>query len=443
VWAIAVLLVLPLAAFGGRAEPSAWTLCAGAAAAALALRVRLNPAAGLDRALLLVTAVLALQTTPLPGAVVDILSPHARPVAAALTLLPNETTAGWRTLSIDAHATRWAAAVWLGAVLLFLAARRQFAAGGLRQAARIVAAIGLAVSLLGIAQAATGGRAMAWLLPTPADGARPFGPFVNRNHFATWVIMALPLTLGYIAAHARAHAAGTPAVAHVRARVAHLLDPRLTWLALAAGMMLVALLLSLSRSGVLALGASTAAAMWMARGSLAAAQRRWALTGVLALVLFGALWSDVPALADRVAHAPASLADRFVIWRETRPIVRDFLLTGTGAGTYQPSMFVYQQSDRAVYFNQAHNHYLQVAAEGGLLLSLPLCLAAAALVALVRRRLVEDLSGLRFVRIGAACGLGAVALQSVWETGLVMPANAALAAVLAAVAAGGGRNGRW
>ena len=37
------------------------------------------------------------------------------------------------------------------------------------------------------------------------------------------------------------------------------------------------------------------------------------------------------------------------------------------------------------------------------------------------------------IRVGAACGLGAVALQSVWETGLVMPANAALAALLAAI----------
>jgi O-antigen ligase len=324
--------------------------------------------------------------------------------------------------------------VWLAAVLLFLAARRQFAAGGLRQAARIVAALGFAVSLLGIAQAATGGRAMAWLFPTPADGARPFGPFVNRNHFATWVIMALPLTLGYIVAHARAHAAKAPDAAHARTRVAHLLDPRLAWLAMAAGIMLVALLLSLSRSGVIALGVSTAAAVWMARGSFAAAQRRWAVAGVLALVLFGVLWSDVPALAERVAHAPANLVDRLVIWRETRPIVRDFALAGTGAGTYQSSMFVYQQSDRAVYFNQAHNHYLQAAAEGGLLLAVPLCLAAAALVALVRRRIRDDDSGLRFVRIGATCGLGAVALQSVLETGLVMPANAALAAVLAAVA---------
>lgn len=431
---IGALLTLPLAAYGGRSEPSAWTLCIGAGAAAFALRARMQPAAGLDRALLLITAALALQNVPLPGAIVDLLSRHARSVAATLALMPDDAATSWRTLSIDAPATRWAAAVWLGAALLFLASRRQFAAGGVRQAVRIVAGLGLAVSLLGIAQAATGGRAMAWLFPMPADWPHPFGPFVNRNHFATWVIMALPITLGYIGAHARAHAAKVTDGVHVRTRLAHLLDPRLGWLALAAGLMLVALLLSLSRSGVIALGASAAAAMWMARGSFAAAQGRWAAGGVVALVLFGVLWSDIPALAERVAHAPAHMADRLVIWRETGPIVRDFALAGTGAGTYQSSMFVYQRSDRAVYFNQAHNHYLQVASEGGLLLGVPVCLAAAALVALVRRRIRDDDSGLRFVRIGAACGLGAVALQSVWETGLVMPANEALAAVLTAVA---------
>jgi hypothetical protein len=38
-----------------------------------------------------------------------------------------------------------------------------------------------------------------------------------------------------------------------------------------------------------------------------------------------------------------------------------------------------------------------------------------------------------WVRAGAACGLGAIAIQSIWDTGLVMSANAALAAVLAAI----------
>ena len=115
------------------------------------------------------------------------------------------------------------------------------------------------------------------------------------------------------------------------------------------------------------------------------------------------------------------------------PIVRDFWLTGTGAGTYQRAMFVYQRSSRAVYFNQAHNHYLQVAAEGGVLLVGAVILALAAFLRAARARLTADRSGLFWIRAGAACGLGAVALQSVWETGLVMPANAALAALLAAL----------
>ena len=57
------------------------------------------------------------------------------------------------------------------------------------------------------------------------------------------------------------------------------------------------------------------------------------------------------------------------------------------------------------------------------------------LVRATRRQLAMDLSGAYWMRAGAACGLLAVALQSLWETGLVMPANAALAAVLAAIAA--------
>ncbi len=112
----------------------------------------------------------------------------------------------------------------------------------------------------------------------------------------------------------------------------------------------------------------------------------------------------------------------------------DFPLTGTGPGTYQRAMFVYQRSTRDVYFNQAHNHYLQVAAEGGALLVAVVTLALVAFVRAARGRLTTDSSGLFWMRAGATCGLGAVALQSVWETGLVMPANATLAALLAAIA---------
>jgi O-antigen ligase len=145
------------------------------------------------------------------------------------------------------------------------------------------------------------------------------------------------------------------------------------------------------------------------------------------------LWSDVGAIAERIAGLGVAVEGRVRIWRDTLPILRDFWMTGTGAGTYQRAMLLYQQSDRLWYFNQAHNHYLQIAAEGGLLL----CAAAATAFAAYLRRafhhLVDDRSGMFWLRAGALCGLGAVALQSLWETGLTMPANAVLAAILAAV----------
>ena len=149
-----------------------------------------------------------------------------------------------------------------------------------------------------------------------------------------------------------------------------------------------------------------------------------------------ALWrADIPGLAGRFAQVETGIQGRVRIWTDTLPVVRNFWLTGTGVGTFRTSMLIYQRSDRAdVQFNQAHNHYLQAAAEGGVLLVLPVVLALAALARLILVRMAADRAGVFWIRAGAACGLLAVALQSFWETGLVMPANAAMAAVVAAIA---------
>lgn len=426
---LVVLLIWPLAAFGGRDAVTAIPF--GLACLVYAFAMRAWPSGNLDRALLALCVCVGIQLMPLPAAVLDLLSPHAREVREALTLARPATPP--HVLSIDVRSTAWAAAVLLGAVALFWAARARFAAGGLRQTIRGVAAVGLALSGLAIAQAATAGRKIYWLVSTEFEGPPPFGPFVNRNHFATWAIMAVPLTFGYIAAHASVHWQRTNGRrAHGRARFRRLLDPRTTWLALAVGMMLVALLLSLSRSGAMALGGSALVTLLFSGRTLEPTVRRRGLAAVVVLTVFAVGWSDLPKIAERLAAVETGLADRLAIWRETLPIVRNFWLAGTGGGTYQLAMFVYQQAERTVYFNQAHNHYLQVAAEGGLLVVVPFAIAAAVFVAHARRQLAHQDSSAALVRLGAACGLGAVALQSVWETGLVMPANAALAAVLAA-----------
>ncbi len=338
----------------------------------------------------------------------------------------------FQTLTISSSDTAWAWIVTASAIAMFAAARTLFRRSGVRRTVRMVSAVGFAVSLLAIAQAATAGRDIYWRFRTEFEGPLPFGPFVNRNHFATWAIMALPLCLGYIAARVGA-APDEAGHVNTRSRLAHAIDPRTGWLMASAITMLIALLLSLSRSGALALGVSAVVTVVLCRRRLDRRRRRRVLAIAAIVMVCGLAWADIPALRERVAGAQTGVANRLTIWRETLPIVRDFWLTGTGAGTYQRAMFVYQQSTRAVYFNQAHNHYLQVAAEGGLLLVGTLFVVLAAFVRAARERLTNEASGVFWIRAGAACGLGAVALQSVWETGLVMPANAALAAVLAAL----------
>jgi O-antigen ligase len=128
-------------------------------------------------------------------------------------------------------------------------------------------------------------------------------------------------------------------------------------------------------------------------------------------------------------------AGRLVIWRESLELARRFWIAGLGAGAYETAMIVYQQSYRNVaFFNQAHNHYLQLVAEGGLLLTVPALVAASALAGSIARRLRESEGSIFWIRCGAATGLAGIAIQSIWETGLRMPANAVLFAVLCALA---------
>ena len=62
---------------------------------------------------------------------------------------------------------------------------------------------------------------------------------------------------------------------------------------------------------------------------------------------------------------------RFTIWRFTLKLIGDHWLTGTGAGTYRPVIFLYQVFDTdLLQIGAAHCDYLQIASEWGLPFSL-------------------------------------------------------------------------
>ena len=68
---------------------------------------------------------------------------------------------------------------------------------------------------------------------------------------------------------------------------------------------------------------------------------------------------------------------RRVIWHDTWRMVGDFRLDRRRRRRLQQGMLVYQQASRQFFFNHAHDEYLQLLAEGGVLLAVPAALALA------------------------------------------------------------------
>jgi O-antigen ligase len=165
------------------------------------------------------------------------------------------------------------------------------------------------------------------------------------------------------------------------------------------------------------------------------------IVSLIVVVLFGGAvaWAGLDRIARRVAAAPEdakSPTGRLQVWSDGLRIARDFPMTGSGLNTFGTAMAVYQTGDRHLQYQEAHNNYLQIAAEGGLLLGVPVCVALWIVVREVRRRFREaPREGTTYwLRVGAVIGLLAIGLQSLVEFSLQMPGNAALFAVVAAVA---------
>src|SRR6266404_4366759 len=173
----------------------------------------------------------------------------------------------------------------------------------------------------------------------------------------------------------------------------------------------------------------------VSRRRLSARRAGFAIAALGIALAIASAYADMGALSTRFAEGTLSegLTTRLSIWRQTWPVVRAFWPLGTGVGTYQKVMVVYQTMSKFFSVSHADNEFLQILAEGGLLVGLPVALAIVAGVALVAKRLRGDHTPIFWLRAGAAAGIVALATQNMVEMTLRIPANAVLFAILSAV----------
>lgn len=385
----------------------------------------------LDLTLIAALVAAALQLVPLPRALRLAAFPQREAIKSQLLV---GTGTEWQPLSLDPWAAGYALALIATVTLVFWTCRYLAGSGLAPRIAAAVALVGLLAALTAIAQRA-GDPTKIYGIFDPVDaGARPFGPFVNRNHFATWAVMAIPLAIGYVVASFLSRPASV-FVAEEIATLVSAVGSRGAWVAVSAATMSLALVASTSRSGLFAFLLSLG--IWMAVG-LRRFDRRGRIWLTLGLVVLGGFLVTYARVEPLLSRAEETLVvgtgGRSQIWVQTLAIIRDFWPAGIGLGSYPTAMLVYQQTDRTYFINHAHNQYLQILAEGGVLVMIPAVVAIGAFIRLFVIRLRRDASSSIWLRVGAVTALLAVGVQSFWETGLRMPANAILFAVAAAIA---------
>lgn len=442
-WVTATLFVVGCGAlaFGGNHRSVYWPLLAACAALGTA-GLYLAPAPPRKRTWLLgaslalvVVGVIA-QLVPLPATVVATLSPAAAQVLEQYDLAYSLGLDATRALSLEPARTRVGLAALVSLTLLLLGTAAIVTREMSTRLAGGIVGLGALLAVIGIVQRAamTGKIYGLW---QPFQASTPFGPFVNRNHFAGWMLMGLPVAVGLLAMTVTRGLRGTPPDWRRRVLWASTREGTQAMLiGFAIVLMASSLLLTLSRSGMVALAVVVAVAAFHAgiRGTSTFA-RALPAAAVIASLAAVSLFVDSEKLVARfVEPSTMNAANRFDIWADSWRVIQDFWRTGTGLNTWGVSMLYYQTALPTQHVGQAHNDFLQLAAEGGLLLGIPIVLSIAAFWSLAARSLNQERGTARLLRLGAIYSMVAISVQSLAEFSLQMPGNAALFAVIAGLA---------
>lgn len=296
----------------------------------------------------------------------------------------------------------------------------------LRTFVAVLVYVGVGEVLLGIFSAMTGYSFIPALLQ---DGHWTVlrGTFVNRNHFAAHLAMVIPLGLGLMLAGRRRSAPDDGIASRAYRFMQFVLDKR--GILLACIVILIAgLVLSQSRAGngALLIALLTTIAYAAACGRLRISPST-ALLMAIGLATTAVLFVGGTNLAKRMDITEWSKDERILQWQESAKIVADYPMFGAGTGTYQNIFPLYRSVPlRPLLYDHAHNDYLELVSEQGLvgLVLLGVALAGVLYKVAARYRNRHD-SLMRGVLFGSLTGIVAALIHATVEFNFHVPANAA------------------
>ena len=274
-------------------------------------------------------------------------------------------------------------------------------------------AIGTFEALYGLLQVMNDSLGVLWLPSSLGAKGVARGTIIYRNQYATFLNMCWPLAVAV-------------AALGVKKRPAPLF-------LFAAGMMMLAVLFSLSRGGTISLFCIA-----IMIGLTMPFAKRKKVTAVLLLLIFlafyGALLGGYDDLIQRFTNLQASAMQRFNVWCMSLPILYDHPLTGIGLESYVKLSPLYLKNfPETQIWDRAHNEYVELAIELGWPAMLLFSSYLFSSLIVHGRRIMQKKRAI--IGIAAFAGICSFFIHGITDFGWQLPANSVYCVTLMALLA--------
>jgi O-antigen ligase len=345
------------------------------------------------------------------------------------------TLAGaWHAVSVHARATEYAWLAMIPCLAVFVLVQ-YLDRRALRRLVVLFVVVAVCEAVLGILQLGAQPRSPLYL-GNPYGGGAATGTYVNRNHFAALMAMALPMLMALWAAEVLppVNSKGEALRDHPRNRDVKL--ARRILLSVFVLAVVLALVFTRSRAGIgtglMVLALASLSLVWNA-GSVHA---RLILGVIAAVALVFAVYIGLTPVLERFSPGEVSLSydARARIAAGTVRAALDFLPLGSGLGTFADVFPRYQLETFPGFFDHAHNDYAEAFLELGVAALAALAFLLVAYVmrwrALLRSRPSRSLG---YLQLGAGLGMLAMIVHGIFDFNFHIPANALYFSFLAGV----------
>ncbi len=364
-----------------------------------------------------------LTTLPIPSATVQILSPSVYEIYA---LSGGGIAPDYIPLSIDAETTMHMflkssmyVSIFVLTLLLVTSKER------LKLVAMVVVFVGLMESLYGLFNTLSGAEYI-FMMKKEAFVGFVTGTFINRNHFAGFLEMVIPVALGLVISGSAAINGGNNWRGKARFIITFIMGQqgRITVYML---VMIAAFLLSASRAGLISFGIAIGIVLLITARFKGKDSREMKITGlIVALALIAGMWLGMGTLPDRLYNSYHHIGPRLIAWENSLAIIKDFPFFGTGAGTYQYIFARYEDGRLLQYYDHAHNDYIELLADQGIvgfcLLAFPiLMIITKNIKAFIHRKTAIK----RAILFASLVGTFSLLIHSLIDFNFHIPANAA------------------